>query len=344
MYYTINNLPPTGQPYGQVFQTSDGQLVKRIESSLNDCPEIGHYLVKTVIAGGKSSTEISIMNGYAVPNPIWVPNSVFSDENGQYLIRTLTDNEVVNAAKANDAGIGYLVNRQYEGGGIEYIRNGKKFPLPKTLFNEFGVPYHMVKFETYGLVCKALFGYVVAYKVEPVYLISDVPGTPVNSVINGVNEHQAVLKDGEVLVQNMYHGERYKQKRTKFEGKYEFSGEKLNGYEVWKPLYVEEEWTMTDENVVGPLWGSFEFLAKAAINVNNVDDIYGCNYAVFSGDDTAKGSHKKLRRFMPKNPVSREDAMAILGKCREDQVFAEVFLAMSSQVDFVEVPLGVCEI
>ena len=72
----------------------------------------------------------------------------------------------------------------------------------------------------------------------------------------------------------MYHGERYKQKRTKFEGKYEFSGEKLNGYEVWKPLYVEEEWTMTDENVVGPLWGSFEFLAKAAINVNNVDHNY----------------------------------------------------------------------
>lgn len=344
MYYSVNQLPPLGQAFGQFFQTSDGKLVKRIESSLNDCPDTGSYLVKAAISGGKSSAEISIVNGQAVPNPIWVPNSVFSTENGQYLIRTLTNDEAFNAAKATEIGIGYIVNRQYEGGGAEYWANGQKMPFPKTLFNEFGVPYHVISFKTYGLVCKALFGYVIAHKVEPVYFISDVPGTPVSSVVNGVNEHQAVLKDGEVLVQNMYHGERYKQKRTKFEGKYEFSGEKLNGYEVWKPKYLEEEWTITDENIVGPLWGSFEFLAKAAINVNDIDDIYGCNYAVFAGDDTAKGSHKKLRRFLPKNPVGREEAMAILSRCREDQVFAELFLAMNNQVEFVEVPLGVCEI
>lgn len=344
MYYSTERLPAIGQPFGQLFQAMDGRLFKRIEAPLNDCPEKGNYLVKAAIAGGKSSVEVSIVNGHPMPNPIWVPNSVFSDEEGRYLIRTLVGNEKVNAVKAAEIGIGYIINRQYDGGGKEYWIDGKKMPFPKTLLNEFGVPYHTIDFKTYGLVCKALFGYVIAHKVEPVYFITDEVGTPVNSVVNGVNEHEDVVGKGEFLVQNMWHGERYKQKSQKFYEKYEFSGESLNGYEVWKPKYLEEEWTMTDENVVGPLWGGFEFLAKAAININRIDDVYGCNYNVFAGDDTAKGSYNKLRRFLPKKPLSREEAMAILARCREDQVFAEVFLAMNSQIEFVEVPLGVCEL
>ena len=31
--------------------------------------------------------------------------------------------------------------------------------------------------------------------------------------------------------------------------------------------------------------------------------VYGCNYTVFNGDDTANGSHQKLKLFLPANPL-----------------------------------------
>ena len=328
MLYSLNDLPllKDGQKWGKVVQSDKGEfLARRIE------------------------TVISLRDGKPVIKGIIQPNTVFMAETGEYFIRTLDEKEADDAERAMEAGIGYLINREYSGGGCEAIKNGELLPMPKQLTNEFGVTYNMVDFKIYAMACRNLFGYVEAKKVEPIYLISEEVGTPVSSVLNGVNEHAAVLKEGEVLVQNAYHGERYKQKRVKLEKSYEFSGELVSGYEVWKPREFDvngneliQQWTITDENIVGPLWGSFEFLAKAALNVTDLSDVYGCNYDVFAGNDVAKGSHQKLRRFLPANPLSYERAKMMLELCREDKDFA-MQIAMRKP-EFVEVPLGICEI
>lgn len=317
--YTLENLPliKEGQKHGCMLQTDDGAFLRRT--------------IETVV---------SVQDGKPVMNAVWTPNTVFADENGRYFIRTLDENEAIDAERAKAAGIGYLINRQYSGGGVEAIFNGKKVAMPKVLTNEFGVSYKIIEFKNFGLACRNLFGYVEAKKVEPVYFISDKPGTPIASVVNGVNEHAAVLKEGEVLVQNAYHGERYKQKRTKLEKGYLPTDEFVCGYQVWRPKEVVQQWAITDENIVGPLWGSFEFLAKAAINITDPNDIYGCNYDVFAGNDVARGSHEKLRRFLPANPMPEQYARELLERCMDDDYFAEVIAAR--EVDFVEVPLGVC--
>ncbi len=345
--FTINRLPLAGMSVGQIFEDEKGKIFRRIQG--NEAPLKGNYLMHIGLSGGRIQTTISVVDGQVVPNPIFVPNSVFSDGQGNYFIRTLEEDEGINSAKALAAGCGYIVNRQYSSGEIQAFSRHPKLPrfdkciMPKVLFNEFGVPYNLVDFRLYGLVCKALFGYVEAEKVEPVYLLTDVVGTKVNSVLGGVNEHAAVLKDGEVLVQNAYHGECYKQKREKLLKNYEPDGE-INGIPVYRPKKVVQQWTMTEENIFGPLWGSFEFLAKAMINITDERDVYGCNFAVFAGDDTAIGSHKKLRRFLPANPLPKEEALAILAKCRDDERVAMGLLVNSITQKFVEVPLGVCEI
>lgn len=326
MLYTLNDLPllKDGQQWGKLIQSNDREFLAR-----------------------SIETVISLRDGKPVLKAIVQPNTVFMAETGDYFIRTLDESETEDAARAKEAGIGYLINREYSGGGCEAIKNGEQVAMPQALTNEMGVTYNRVDFKTYGLACKNLFGYVEAKKVEPVYLISDKVGTPVSSVLNGVNEHAAVLKEGEVLVQNAYHGERYKQKRVKLEKNYEFSGELVAGYEMWKPREFDadgneliQQWSITDENIFGPLWGSFEFLAKAALNVTDLNDVYGCNYDVFAGNDVAKGSHQKLRRFLPANPLSYERAKMMLELCREDIDFA--VQVATRKPEFVEVPLGVC--
>ena len=89
------------------------------------------------------------------------------------------------------------------------------------------------------------------------------------------------------------------------------------------------------------MWGSFEFLAKAAINVTDSEDVYGCNYDVFAGNDIARGSHKKLRRFMPAKPMPYYEAKELLARCLSDNLFAEGIAA--KEVEFTEVVLGVNE-
>lgn len=317
--YKLSNLPliKEGQKHGCVIQSEDGAFLRR-----------------TV------DTVISVQDGKPVMNAVWTPNTVFADENGRYFIRTLDEKEEIDAARAKEAGIGYLINRQYSGGGCEAIIDGQKVDMPKVLTNEFGVSYKFIDFKNFGLACRNLFGYVEAKKIEPVYLISEEVGTKVSSVLNGVHEHAAFLKEGEVLVQNAYHGERYKQKRSKLEKGYEPTNDYVSGYQVWRPKEVIQQWALTDENIVGPLWGSFEFLAKAAINITDHNDVYGCNYDVFAGNDVANGSHEKLRRFLPANPMPKKYARELLGRCMDDSYFAEVIAAR--EVDFVEVPLGVC--
>lgn len=317
--YNLSNAPliKEGQKHGLILQDNEGLFLRR-----------------TV------DTVVSIKDGKPVLDAIWTPNTVFSDEKGRYFIRTLDENEATDAERAEASGIGYIINRQYSGGGVEAIFNGQKVDMPKVLTNEFGVSYKLIEFKNFGLACRNLFGYVEAKKVEPVYLISEEVGTKVSSVPNGVNEHAAVLKEGEVLVQNAYHGERYKQKRTKLEKGYLPTDEFVCGYQVWRPKEVIQQWAITDENIVGPLWGSFEFLAKAAVNITDHNDVYGCNYDVFAGNDVANGSHEKLRRFLPANPMPEKYARELLGRCMDDSYFAEVIAAR--EVDFVEVPLGVC--
>ena len=335
-----------GLPFGQLFQTDDGRLVKRVRGT--DCPTKGSYLLHVGLCHNTVETTVSIVDGQPRMNPIWVPNNVFVDERGNYLIRSNEKTEDEDAARAAEVGAGYIINRKV-GGAMAY-KNGKQIDMPKLLTNEFGVGYNVIDFRTYGLACMNLLGYDESYKVEPVYLISEIVGTPVSAVINGVDEHKDFVEEGEVLVQNAYHGERYKQKREKFEKSYELTDEVVSGYQVWKPRRFDtngneiiQKWTITDENIVGGLWGGFELLGGgAAINVTDKNDVYGCNRGVYLGNDTAKGSHKRLRHFAPVNQLSHEQAMAMLARCREDLSFAQQVAEMNPE--FVEVPLGICEV
>ena len=342
MNYTIERLPLAGLPVGQMFESADGKIFRRVQG--NTVSSKGNFLLHLRLGPGNIQATVSVVDGQVVANPLLVPNSVFSDGRKNYFILTREDDEEINAAKAFEVGCGYLVNRQYSGGGIEaFSSQGKPCQMPRMLYNEFGVPYNFVDFKTYGLVCKALFGYVEAEKVEPVYLLSDVVGTKVKSVLGGGNEHEDVLQEGEVMVQNAYHGECYKQKREKLLKNYTPDGE-INGIPVYRPKKIVQQWTMTEENIFGPLDGSFEFLAKAMINITNENNVYGCNYAVFAGDDTAIGSHKKLRRFLPEIPVSQKEASDVLARCRNDANFAQEFLPLCENMVFEEIPLGICEI
>ena len=234
--------------------------------------------------------------------PVWVPNQVFTDDNGQvYLLANLKTEKTV-ARRAKKLSFGYIIVRNKV--EAEAWVGGEKVDFPSHLTNELGVRYMFVDFKAYGEVCKRVNGYCEAVKVEPVLVDTSVKeGARVESIVFGVREHDTILKKGMVLVQNKYHGETYQMKIEKLQGNYELVSTGAEGVQEWRPKLVVQNWTWTQENIFGVLWESFEFLAGAMININDPEDVYGCNYVVFNGNDVAPGSHRVKAVYVPSKPI-----------------------------------------
>lgn len=296
----ISKLPVMGLNYGSKFMDTEGNVFSRVKA--NECSQNGNYLLYAALCGGTIETVVSIKNGQKTTEPIVVPNNVFADGKGNYFLRAHVKTEEEVAAKATGAGCGYIIVREDK---PEAWINGEQVDFPKTLTNELGVAYMFVDYAQYGKVCKQVNGYCTAVKVEPVLVLDVAAGEKIQSVLNGVKEHDTFIEEGFVAVQNMYHGESYSMKVAKLQKLYEYSHTLEGGIQVWKPKYAVQEWTWTSENIFGVLWGGFEFLAKAMINITDPNDTYGCNYDVFCGDDIANGSHQKLAVFLPKAPLPK---------------------------------------
>ena len=260
--------------------------------------------VATPLTGTKSIKMVVVKIGKAVKRyPVWVPNQVFTDDAGQTYLLAQAETESKVAKRAKVIGAGYIIVRKNV---AEAWVNGQKVEFPTHLTNELGVRYMFVNFKDYGEVCKRVNGYCKAHKVEPILVDTNAKvGQRVESIVFGVREHDTILEEGMVLVQNKFHGETYKMKVAKLEQNYELESCDETGIEEWVPKNIVQEWTWTRENVVGVLWGSFEFLAGAMINITDPEDVYGCNYVVFNGNDVAPGSHFIDAVFEPANPLPK---------------------------------------
>ena len=95
MNYTIDRLPWLGQKHGHLFMDTSERIFQRTTEA--NVPNSGNFLMHVGLSGGRIQTTISVVDGQVVQNPIWVPNSVFSDDKGNYFIRTLEDEEAKNA-------------------------------------------------------------------------------------------------------------------------------------------------------------------------------------------------------------------------------------------------------
>lgn len=296
----IKKFPVLSTGFGLKLMAENGEIFSRVnndeENSDND---------NLLVYGTNIDTVICIKNGKPQLMPVFVPNSIFTDAEGRSFIQTKEKDEAEVALKAAEAGCGYIVARKQVDGSFkaEAYFAGLLIDFPQTLWNEMGVSYKFVDYAKYGEICKRVHGYYLAKKVEPIYVLDAQVGDCVRSVINGVKEHEAVVSEGETVVQNAYHGETYKMKLKKLKKLYFYAETTPEGYQLWKPKEEIQTWTFTTENIFGVLWEGFEFLAKAMININDPSDVYGCNYTVFNGDDTAKGSHQKLKLFLPANPL-----------------------------------------
>ena len=291
------------------------QIIIKMNTQLISLPRNGRIVsnnqlfnvqngVATPLTGTKTIEVVVVKIGNAEKlYPVWVPNQVFTDDAGHtYLLAQVKTEDDV-AKKAEMIGAGYIIVRE---DNPEAWFAGKQVEFPTHLTNELGVRYMFVNFKDYGEVCKRVNGYCKAHKVEPILVDTNAKvGQRVESIVFGVREHDTVLEEGMVLVQNKFHGETYKMKVAKLEQNYELKSCDETGIEEWVPKNVFQEWTWTRENIVGVLWGSFEFLAGAMININDPEDVYGCNYVVFNGNDVARGSHYVDAVFEPANPLPK---------------------------------------
>lgn len=321
--------PKLSTNFGLKVMATNGEVFKRVDN-ITKCEAKGNFLLCSNVV----ETVTSIKDGQITLLPVFEPNNIFTDVNGQGFLRTTEKDEAVDAAKAAENGLGYIIvrNRFFE----EAWLNGEKVPFPTTLWNELGVEYKFVDYKAYGEVCKRIHGYYIAKKVEPIYVFDTVAGDKVQAVINGVKEHETYVEAGETKVQNMYHGETYKMKLKKLRKLYVFDSTTADGIQIWKPKDEPQMWTFTNENIFGVLWEGFEFLAKAMINITDPEDVYGCNYEVFNGNDIAKGSHLKLKLFMPLQPMPK----TVLNNPAVCAGSVEVLEAIPKiETEYIEVPL-----
>lgn len=323
--------PKLSTGFGLKVMADNGAVFNRVDNIMGCKPE-GNFLV----CGNVIDTVASVRDGQVIITPIFVPNNIFTDENGQGYLRAHEDTEAEVSAKADDCGLGYIIARKQPDKTYvaEAWLNGEQVDFPTSLWNELGVEYKHVDYKNYGNVCKRVYGYYIAKKVEPVYVFDAAVGEKVQAVINGVKEHEAFIEKGETKVQNMYHGESYKMKLKKLKKLYYYFETTAEGIQIWKPKDEEQTWTYTKENVFGILWGGFEFLAKAMINLTDQSDVYGCNYDIFNDTDLAKGSHIKLKLFLPTMPLAR----TVLDN---PQICAGQGLTLEAvpKTDYVEVPM-----
>ena len=72
---------------------------------------------------------------------------------------------------------------------------------------------------------------------------------------------------------------------------------------------VTSYWTYSDVNTFGVLWGGLEFLTTPMINITDLNDVYGCNYIVWWGNDGKLASYKVLGYFSTEKSEFYDDQM-----------------------------------
>ena len=165
-----------------------------------------------------------------------------------------------------------------------------------------------------------------------VYKLPSKVGDVIATVVNGVQEHTAVIEAGEIKVQNPG-GEAYKMKEKKLHKSYTYKETTPEGYEVWKPKNELKTWVRSGVNIICILWGAFEVLVTPMICIDDPNDTYGCNYQVFYGTDTMEATYQVRQIFLPVNPITKQPEISSVladGHVRT--------LAGIPKVDYVEAP------
>jgi len=172
------------------------------------------------------------------------------------------------------------------------VVNGKQIPMPEVLINEIGVEYHFVDYAEHAKKMRKKHGVYVARKQEPIRVWKGVlPGETIKTVIDGYTEHEVELDETKVAAQNVVKNEFYAIPKAVLAEKYEFSHSEFD-YDVYVPKRnAVSYWVYSDVNVFGVLWGGFEFLTTPMINITKPNDVYGCNYIVWWGNDGRLSSY-----------------------------------------------------
>ena len=175
------------------------------------------------------------------------------------------------------------------------VEDGKQVPMPEVLINEIGVEYLFVDYAEHGRTMQKKHGVYVARKQEPIRVWKNIrPGEVIKTVIDGYTEHEVELDETKVAAQNVVKNEFYAIPKVVLAEKYEFSHSEFD-YDVYIPKSnAISYWVYSDVNVFGVLWGGLEFLTTPMINITNPDDVYGCNYIVWWGNDGRLSSYVVL--------------------------------------------------
>lgn len=178
------------------------------------------------------------------------------------------------------------------------VCDGNEIPMPSVLYNEIGVDYHFVDYTEHGLKMAKKHGVYKARKQEPIRVWWNVKqGEAIKTVIDGYEEHSVKLTEGKVAIQNVVKNEFYAIDINILEQKYQKSHEEFD-YELWVPKAdAVSDWVYSDVNTYGVLWGGFEFLTTPMINITDINDVYGCNYIVWWGNDGRLSSYLVLGYF-----------------------------------------------
>lgn len=172
------------------------------------------------------------------------------------------------------------------------VKNGQQVPMPEILINEIGVEYHFVDYAEHGQKMLKKHGVYVARKQEPIRVWKNIkPGEAIKTVIDGYVEHEVALDDTKVAAQNVIKNEFYAIPKAELAEKYKFDHSEFD-YDVYTPKSdVVSFWVYSDVNVYGVLWEGLEFLTTPMINITKPDDVYGCNYIVWWGNDGRLSSY-----------------------------------------------------
>lgn len=175
---------------------------------------------------------------------------------------------------------------------------GQEVPMPRSLINEIGVEYLFVDYAAHAQKMQRKHGVYVARKQEVIRVWKNIrPGEVIKTIIDGYTEHEIELDDTKVAAQNVVKNEFYAIPKTVLAEKYDFSHTEFD-YDVYVPkANVVSYWVYSDVNVFGVLWGGLEFLTTPMINITNPDDVYGCNYIVWWGNDGRLSSYVVLGYF-----------------------------------------------
>ncbi len=230
-------------------------------------------------------------------------------ENFNKVFRT-ADNVIftrINAKEAETFSGNYIT--VIDGKAVAVV-DGKEVEMPKSLFNEIGVQYFFVDYKEHGKKMLRKHGVYAAVKTEKIRVWRNVkPGEKLTTVIDGYVEHEIELDETKVAAQNVIKNEYYAISKDVLAKKYEFSHSEFD-YDVYVPKgNVTSYWTYSDVNTFGVLWGGLEFLTTPMINITDLNDVYGCNYIVWWGNDGKLASYKVLGYFSAEKSEFYDDQM-----------------------------------